>query len=77
MINSVITQIVLDLDVRAQAMRWQDEDGLTNKSSHVPTFCAVQNELLVKSIPSTASQPATLSFIVQKQQEQLDQITKT
>lgn len=68
------------LDIRAEAMRWEHEGGITNKTSHVPTFCAVQNAsspLLVESTPSIASQLATLSSIVQKQQEQLDQIIRT
>lgn len=68
------------LDVRAEAIRWEHEGGVINRNSHVSTFCAVQSASLpppLESTPSAASQLATLSSIIQKQQEQLDQITKT
>lgn len=68
------------LEVRAEAIRWEREGGVTSQSSSSPTFCAVQNAYsppIVESSSSTANQLASLSSIIQKQQEQLDQITKT
>lgn len=65
------------LDVRAEAITWEREGGIGNKIV-VPSFCAVQSATVPQVDPpsSTASQLATLTAIVQKQQEQLEQITK-
>lgn len=70
------------LEVRAEAITWEREGGVENKSSGNPSFCAVQSasgspSLIDSSSSSVASQLATLTAIVQKQQEQLDQITQS
>lgn len=68
------------LDVRSEAITWEREGGVESKTNIIPSFCAVQSASVpppkVEPPNCTVSQLATLTAIVQKQQEQLDQITK-
>lgn len=72
------------LDLRAEAIRWEREGGPNGvaNSFAMPAFCATQTTGLQSPFHSspasvTTSQLAALTAAVQKQQEQLDQITQT
>lgn len=70
------------LDVRSEAIKWEREGGVVEARADfhsVPTLCATQSASLQPQVPSpdTASQLAALTTLVQKQQEQLTQITQT
>lgn len=71
------------LDVRAEGIRWECEGGLASLGNgFTAAFCATQatnRQPPVDLLPSssTSSQLAALTALVQRQQEQLHQITQT
>lgn len=66
------------LDLRAEAIQWEREGGSSSNSHNRPAFCATQTTSLPPQFhASVTSQLAALTAAVQKQQEQLDQITQT
>lgn len=72
------------LDVRREAIRWEREGGSAGMGSGhtMSAFCSTQTSSLQPQFQcspatGTSSQLAALTALVQKQQEQLDQITQT
>lgn len=69
------------LDVRAEGIRWERDGGLASSGNGFTTaFCAMQSasrQPPVDLLPSSSTSPqlAALTALVQRQQEQLDQIT--
>lgn len=71
------------LDVRAEAIRWEREGGSAGVRSHqASAHCTTQSATSLPPVASTtaevtAAQLAALTALVQKQQQQLDQISQT